>query len=393
MNSGEVTAWHFATGQPVRLRWQNGTISAVEPALAAPPRDLWIAPPLVDLQVNGYAGIDFQQDNLALETLLIATRKLRAAGCGYFFLTLVTEEWPRLMARLAHLRSLRAQSPELQEAIAGWHIEGPFLSAEPGFCGAHNPTWMCDPQPDHLRELRRLTGEDRVLLTLAPERRDAIAAISLAVSLSIQVSLGHTNAPRKRLLQAIKAGAVAFTHLANGCPRDLDRHDNILWRMFETPGLKVSLIPDMIHVSPALFRLIHRLLGPEAIFYISDAMAAAGAPPGRYSLGHLELEVRADQVVRLPGKPNFAGSALQPVDGVLRAALMLDCSWRDVWRRFSETPARLMNLPPSLQAGQLAHFCLLEMTPENQLEALTIFWQGEATEGIVPPDPRVCRPM
>src|SRR4030095_14072696 len=147
-------------------------------------------------------------------------------------------------------------------------------------------------------------GEDPLLLTLAPERENAIAAIEQAMALGIRVSLGHTNAPSKRLKQAVQYGAAAFTHLGNGCPRDLDRHDNILWRMFELRGPRVSLIPDAIHVSPALFRLIHREVGVENIFYVSDAMSAAGAPPGRYKLGRLELEVGEDQVVRMPGRTN-----------------------------------------------------------------------------------------
>lgn len=377
MNEGEVFAWHYVTGEPVHARWKDGKIVALEASQENAPRDLWIAPPLVDLQINGYGGIDFQQDHITLDDLLSAIRQLRKAGCATFLLTLITDEWPALMARLRHLRTLRSQSGELLNAIAGWHIEGPFLSAEPGFRGAHNPQAMCDPRPEQIQELRQVTGEDPVLLTLAPERLNAIATISWAVSLGIKVSLGHTNAPQKRLLQAVKAGANAFTHLGNGCPRDLDRHDNILWRVFETPGLTVGLIADGIHVSPALFRLIHRTIGEESIYYTTDAMTAAGAPPGRYTLGKLELEVGEDQIVRLPGTSNFAGSALQPIDGIFRAAEMLRCSWREVWPRFSETPAKLMGLANGLKIGASADFCLLEVTPENQWEELRVYVGGE----------------
>src|SRR5256886_5679973 len=91
-----------------------------------------------------------------------------------------------------------------------------------------------------------------------------------------------------------RSRASAFTHLGNGCPRELDRHDNILWRVFETPGLTVSLIPDSIHVSPAPFRLFHRELA--SICYTTDAMSAAGAPPGLYKIGSLEVEVGPDLI-------------------------------------------------------------------------------------------------
>jgi N-acetylglucosamine-6-phosphate deacetylase len=380
MNQGDLCARHYATGQPVRVIWQNGRINSVLGANQPTPSDQWIAPGLVDLQVNGFGGVDFQQDNVPLGDLVAAGRRLHVAGCARYLLTLITDEWPRLVARLRHLRQLRQRSAELRHAIAGWHIEGPFLSSEPGFCGAHDPALMIDPTPEHIRELRKATDDDLVLLTIAAERTNAPAAIEQAVSLGMKVSLGHTNASATLIAEAMQRGATGFTHLGNGCPRELDRHDNILWRVFEARGLRVSLIPDTTHVSPALFRLAHRALEADSIYYISDAMAAAGMKPGRYKLGRMELEVGPDQVVRLPGKPNFAGSALRPIDGVFRAAKMLGCSWREAWPRFSEVPAKWMGLPCGLAAGNPADFCLLTVTPENQLTKLKVFINGESTE-------------
>lgn len=380
VNDGDLCARHYATGQPIRVMWQHGRINSVLGANQPTPLDSWIAPALVDLQVNGFGGIDFQRDGAPLSELVTASRRLRAAGCGRYLLTLITDEWPRLMSRLRHLRELRQRSAELRHAIAGWHIEGPFLSAEPGFCGAHDPAFMIDATPGHLKELREAAGDDLLLITMAPERTNALAAIEQAVSLGMKVSLGHTNASADLLAEAVLRGAGGFTHLANGCPRELNRHDNILWRVLETRGLRVSLIPDTIHVSPALFRLAHRAIEPDSTHYISDAMSAAGMKPGRYRLGRLELEVGADQIVRLPGKPNFAGSALRPIDGVFRAAKMLGCSWRETWQRFSETPAKWMGLPCELAVGNPADFCLLTVTSENELKKLQVFVNGEVAE-------------
>jgi len=132
----------------------------------------------------------------------------------------------------------------------------------------------------------------------------------------------------------------------------------------------VSLIPDAIHVSPPLFRLLHRSLGWERIFYVSDAMSAAGMPPGRYRLGKMELEVGEDQVVRQPGKPLFAGSALRPIDGIIRAAQMLDCSWSEIWPRFSAMPARMMGLTHELAMGLPAEFCLFKLNEKNEFAEL-----------------------
>lgn len=366
---GETCARHYSTRQPVRVKWRDGVISSLETA-GEDTSDTWIAPTLFDVQVNGFGGVDFQQDDLSGDALLKAVRALRAAGCGRFLLTLITDDWTSLIARLRHLRGLRAQSPELRSAIVGWHIEGPFLSSAPGFHGAHDPALMLDPTPAHIQQLRTLTGQDSCLLTLSPERPGALAAISQAVSLGLKISLGHTNASAGILAEAVAAGATGFTHLGNGCPRDLDRHDNILWRVFEQPGLKVSLIPDRTHVSPALFRLVHRVLDPEALFYTTDAMSAAGMPPGVYPLGKMSLEVGADQVVRQPGKPLFAGSALRPIDGVFRAAEMLATRWQEIWPRCSTTPARFLGLQNELGIGQPADFCLLKLDGENRLISL-----------------------
>jgi N-acetylglucosamine-6-phosphate deacetylase len=370
MSDGEICGRDFATGRPTRWRWREGIITEAVEA-ADRPEDVWVAPGLVDLQVNGYGGVDFQQDNLSVEDLLKAARGLRAAGCTRFLLTLITDEWPKLTARLRHLKKVRAESAELSRAMAGWHIEGPFLSGEPGFHGAHDPALMLDPTAAHIRELREITGTEPLLLTLAPERNGAMEAIALAFSLGIRISLGHTNATAEQLRQAMKRGAIGFTHLGNGCPRELDRHDNILWRVFETTGLTASLIPDRIHVSPPLFRLMHGALG-KSIYYTTDAMAAAGAGPGRYRLGKLEVEVGADGVVRQPGKTNFAGSALRPVDGVFRAAEMLNCSWQQAWERSSIIPARLMGLPCGLGVGQAAEFCMMKVNEKNELKKIDV---------------------
>jgi N-acetylglucosamine-6-phosphate deacetylase len=265
---------------------------------------------------------------------------------------------------------MRSEWPELQSAIAGWHVEGPFLSTLAGFHGAHDPAKMLDPTEENISELRSIAGEDRLLLTLAPERPGAIEAIRFGVSKDITISLGHTDASAEVLVEAVRAGATGFTHLGNGCPRELDRHDNILWRVFETPGLTIGVIPDRIHVSEKLFRIMHRLLPEDSIYYTTDAMSAGGMPPGRYPLGGLELEVGADQVVRQPHKELFAGSALSPIDGVFRSADMLGRPWQESWRRFSETPGRLLGLDLDMAVGRPADFCLLRLDDGNKLDVL-----------------------
>ncbi len=363
MKSGALHAWHYSTGRPVQVTWAEGQITAITHVQEEPTEEVWVAPSLIDLQINGYAGVDFQQDDLTAAQLLQGVRGLRRDGCARLFFTLITAEWPTLIHRLRQAVALRAQSVELQSAIEGWHIEGPFLSDQPGFHGAHNPAWMLDPNGEHIRELRALTDGQPLLVTIAPERRGAIEAIRLARSLGIAVSLGHTNASIGQLQEAIEAGATGFTHLANACPRELDRHDNILWRVADLPGLAhVSLIPDGHHVSPMLFRLLHRHLtgSGRSVYFTTDAMAAAGAPPGRYRLGALNLDVGPDQIVREPGKTNFSGSALRPIEGVARAAAMLGATWQTCWEHFSSAPAKFVGIEIGFEVGAPATFCCIK---------------------------------
>jgi N-acetylglucosamine-6-phosphate deacetylase len=256
---------------------------------------------------------------------------------------------------------LRRTNREIQAAVLGFHIEGPFLSSEPGYCGAHNPDLMLNATPEHLAQLRAAVGDLPLLLTVAPERFSSEMSCE-ARNRDIHVNIGHTNSEARGLQWTFGKGFVrAFTHLGNGCPQSLDRHDNIILRALDDVSLSASVIPDGIHVPPALFRLIHRVKGDD-IYYVSDAMSAAGAGPGTYRLGKLTLEVQEGGVVRLPGTPNFAGSSLAPIDGIFRAAQMLKRDWQDVWKYFSETPAKRIDRENLLEPGSPGDFCVLEWT-------------------------------
>lgn len=391
-SDGSIEARHFLTGQPVRLAWQNGRFVTAQGRTDGSPQEsgrqaaeedgrdtglAWLAPSLFDPQINGFAGVDFQRDHLDESHLLRSVRALQRTGCTRFLLTLITDEWGALTRRLARLRALRDANPELRDAIAGWHLEGPFLSDQPGFRGAHDPRGMLDPTPERIDEVRRTAGDDLVLLTLAPERRGGIKAIARAVRFGIRVSLGHTDATAAQLAAARDAGATGFTHLANACPQTLDRHDNLLWRVLDTPGLQVSLIADGRHVAPPLFRLIHRSRPAGTVLHTTDAMAAAAAPPGRYTIGWLELEVGEDRVVGQPGHTNFAGSALTPVEGVFRAAAMLGVSWRQAWAASSLTAAGWLGLSTGFAPGDRADFCLVNVDDAGRLRGLRTFLAGQ----------------
>lgn len=373
MAKGEIHAWNILDRQPVLAKWDDGIFTDFNHTNESPAQNKWIGPPLVDLQVNGFAGVDFQQDELTAEQLLHATNALGQAGCGRFFFTLITNNWEAMIRRLAKAKQHREANRALGQAIAGWHIEGPFLSAEPGYCGAHPPDLMLDPTPEQLEEICEITSDDPVLLTMAPERESGLSAFAKARELGFRVSIGHTNAPGHIMRRVSAGGSTGFTHLGNGCPVELKRENNILWRALDTPGLTYSLIPDRWHISPALFRILHRLIDRDTLYYTTDAMAAAGSAPGKYSLGHLELEVGPEEIVRLPGTTNLAGSALTPINAIRHAADMLRCDWQEIWRNYSTIPAQFAKLSVGFEPGARAEFVEIETGQGDRIESVRLY--------------------
>ena len=376
-----VDALDHRTGNVVRLTCTDGKIKSLESLAAAAAGLPVLLPPLVDIQINGFAGVDFQNDTCTRADVERAANGLAGAACSRFLLTLITDRWDRMLARLKNFRALRAASPLLTHRIAGWHMEGPFMSPTQGFHGAHPPEFMVAPTAERLRELKAVAGSDPVLITLAPEYAEAPAAIRRARELGFRVWLGHTDATAEQLAAAVAAGAEGYTHLGNGCPPQWHRHDNIAFRVLDDPALRVSIIPDRIHVSPMLFRLFHRALDEARICYTTDAISAGGAGPGIYPLAGMKVEVGADGIVRQPGKANYAGSSLAPLEGVRRAAEMLRRKPQSVWDFFSTQPAKFMGLPPSLVAGAPADFCLLRETSTGT--RIEIHFAGEAAREVV----------
>ncbi len=366
---------HYQTGDALRIEWENGVISKIETLEIVPEGSPTIAPTLTDVQNNGFAGCDFQRDDITKEELLAVRQALHQHGCSRILFTLITDQWDKLCHRIQYLNEIISSSSELSETFIGWHIEGPFMSPEPGFHGAHPPEHMLPPTPDKVATLRKLTGDSPLLLTMAPEWGNISEGIRAAKDLGAFVWLGHTNASSEQIESAVNAGATGFTHLGNGCTNALDRGDNIIYRIIDNPKINACLISDGIHVSPLLFRIMHRAMDEERITYTTDCMSAAGSPPGQFKVGPHTVEVGEDGIVRQPGKPNFAGSSLTPLEGVFRAARMLNTSLENVWHRFSDRFSDHLNLPPLWEIGRPADFCIL--TGPESARQVDVYIRGE----------------
>ena len=296
---------------------------------------------LFDLQVNGFAGIDFQRP-VSAANLRHACDQLRLHGVTRILATFITNTPDAIARQLESFEALRRNHADIRDTVVGYHLEGPYLSGEPGFRGAHPGELMKDPDAREFFRWQEAAGGAIRLVTLAPERRGSNEFIAALTARGVRVSLGHTNADDHAIDAAVRSGATLCTHVGNGCPADLPRHDNIIQRLLARDELTACFIPDGVHLPPFVLRNLVRAKPPGKVALTTDAMAAAGAPPGRYTLGALEVEVGADRIVRQPGAKNFAGSALTLDAGVANAAAWLGVTPDAARECASSVPARLL---------------------------------------------------
>jgi N-acetylglucosamine-6-phosphate deacetylase len=264
-----------------------------------------------DLQVNGYAGVDFNQDDLDGEALHRACERLEADGVAAFLATIITDDLAAMCRRLSTLAVLREQDSLAQRLIAGVHIEGPFLNETDGYRGAHPRDAI---RPADTVAMARLVdaaqGLTRVV-TLAPERDPGFAVTRWLASQGVIVSAGHTDATLDDLRRAIDAGLSMFTHVGNGCPMQMHRHDNIVQRALSlADSLWLCFIADGAHVPFAALGNYLRLAREDRCIVVTDAIAPAGLGPGRFRFARWDLVIGDDMVPRAPDRSHFVGSGI-----------------------------------------------------------------------------------
>jgi N-acetylglucosamine-6-phosphate deacetylase len=272
-----------------------------------------------DVQVNGYGGVCFQQDELSAEEFHRACERLLSDGVTLFLPTIVTADLGKMEGRVRRIVELRERDPLALRMIPGIHIEGPFLSPVEGYRGAHLPEAIRPADQDGMQRLVDAGGGLVRLVTLAPEVDAGLEVVRRLAKMGIRVSAGHTNASVEELKAAIDAGLSMFTHLGNGCPMYMHRHDNIIQRALALcERLWLMFIADGAHVAfPALGNYL-RMAGIERCIVVTDANSPAGQGPGRFRFGRWDLEVGEDLVLRSPDGKHLVGSAVTMSEAVRR---------------------------------------------------------------------------
>jgi N-acetylglucosamine-6-phosphate deacetylase len=339
-------------------------------------------PGLFDLQANGFAGVDFNAPDLTADRVHLALERMRRVGVTRVLPTLVTSAFEDFAA------CARVLAAMTDAAIAGIHMEGPYLSPEDGPRGAHPRRHVRPASADDFDRRQEAANGRIVLVTLAPEVPGALALIERLVATGVRVALGHTAAQPQQIADAIAAGATLSTHLGNGCAAVLPRHPNVIWEQLAADALDASLIVDGHHLPAATVKAMVRAKGVERTILVTDAIAAAGCAPGRYRMGAVDCELGADGRVSLPGTPFLAGSSLTMDHAIANTVRFTGLPIEAVIAMASLNPARYMG---TTTAGTVT----AEWDPgQFALDVLTVDLGSDGGQtGVRPPsDPEGRRP-
>ena len=297
---------------------------------------------LFDLQVNGFAGVDFNSEEIDADRLDHALEAMLATGVTSCLPTLITPSADRLAARFASLDRAVAGSRLGPLMVPGYHLEGPFLNPTEGYAGCHPASAMTAPDVAMIERLTRDLLRPILLVTVAPELPGSLDFISAMASTGRLVAIGHSAADAATVARAAQAGARLSTHLGNGLPQMLHKVDNPLFWQLAEDGLSASLIADGIHLPSQAVKVILRVKGLERSILVSDAVSAAATGPGLYPFADMVVEHASDGSVRLPGSRYLAGSALT-LDAAVRNLVNWDLATPEqAMRMASQNPRDLM---------------------------------------------------
>jgi N-acetylglucosamine-6-phosphate deacetylase len=360
---------------PGWLRVEDGRIAAVgegegegDRAASVDLGGVWVLPGFVDMHVHGGGGATYTAGDP--DEARVAAAFHRAHGTTTTLASLVT-------ARVDDLeRAVRALGELVAEGvIAGLHLEGPYLNAQ--HVGAHDPALLRAPDVAELTRLLDAGAGTVRMVTVAPELPGGLDLVRATVAAGAIAAIGHTDATYEQARAGFDAGAHVATHLHNAMPALHHRAPGAVVAALEDERVTVELINDGVHLHDAVASLDFRVAGAARTALVTDAMAAAGMPDGRYELGALEVRVEHG-VARLAGGGSIAGSTLTMDVALRRAVQVLGVPIVDAARAAATTPARVLGLPTgALEAGRWADVVVLD----DELAVVGVMVRGEWVSG------------
>ncbi|NMB83439.1 MAG: N-acetylglucosamine-6-phosphate deacetylase [Ignavibacteria bacterium] len=344
----KVEGLFYLDGKPVSIVIRDGKISEINRIdnLPASQETIYIAPGLIDNQVNGYNGVSFSfgEGELNEEALIKATRALWEMGVTTYLPTLTTNSH-QLLLRNFTILGKASGNVSLLGSVPGFHLEGPYISSIDGFRGAHSANYIRKPDWNEFLEYYKASGEKILTITVAPEIEGAIEFIKRCSALGIVVALGHHNGSTEDINKAVEAGARISTHLGNAMSNMINRHVNPLWPQLSNDDLMISIICDGFHLLPEQIRTFYKVKGPEKTIITSDVTMYANLKPGIYkNIDGEDLELTPEGRIQYLAQQNLAGSASTLNKGIGHIMKVTGCSLADAIRMGSTNPAQLYNL-------------------------------------------------
>jgi len=324
----------------------------------------FVSPGFIDLQVNGYAGVDYNSPTTSHEDIARSLQVQFACGTTRLLPTVITGTYEGMRGSLANLYAAKQALPE-GIAIEGFHVEGPHISAEEGPRGAHPIQCVRKPDVEEYKGWQEVTGGLVKLVTISPEWPEAPAYIEALVREGVVVAIGHTGANRQQIQDAVSAGATLSTHLGNGAHGMMARHPNYLWEQMAEDRLAADFIVDGIHIGEAFLRVALRAKGIDRSILVTDASAPAGAAPGRYQLGDQWVDLTPDDRVVLAGQTRLAGSALKMHKSIENVMRMTGVTLSQAVTMATRNPARVGRISGrqrGIVTGERADFVVFSMS-------------------------------
>jgi N-acetylglucosamine-6-phosphate deacetylase len=386
----KCNGYDVARGEQIEVSFGK-VIDGVDSLLSSPADEaVHIAPGWVDLQVNGFAGVDYNSPAAPHDGIAFSIRAMFATGVTRFYPTVITGSPEDMTGALANLAAAR-DALTVGRAMEAFHVEGPYISPEDGPRGAHPQRWVRRPDIEEFHRFQEAAQGHIRLVTLSPEWPEAIRFIEAVTGEGVVVSIGHTKATAAQIAAAVSAGATLSTHLGNGAHAVLPRHPNYIWEQLANDRLAASFIVDGIHLPQSFLNVALRAKGLERALLVTDAVMPAGCSPGQYRLGEIEVELQADGSVRLLGGDRLAGSALMMHRAISNVMRFAGLRLRDAITLATRNPARVGRIAGRLRGlntaerADLVRFRFDEETKE--LDIIETYLDGELVFQKEPPNP------
>jgi N-acetylglucosamine-6-phosphate deacetylase len=332
--------------------------------LIRPPEDPdFLSPGFIDLQVNGFAGVDYNDPKAQPEQIVESIQKMFATGVTRFFPTVITGSESQMLGAIRNLASAREEflrrGMAEGHAMEGFHIEGPHISGENGPRGAHPIEHIRPPDLHEFQRWQEAANGQIRLVTVSPEWERTPAYIRELVRSGVVASIGHTKATPEQIAAAVDAGATMSTHLGNAAHSTLPKTQNYIWEQLAEDRLTASFIVDGIHIPEPFFRSAVRAKGVERAVLVTDAVMPAMCLPGPYQLGQVNVELLENGSVVLQGGDRLAGSALRMDRAISNAVRLGHLSLREAIAMATVNPARIGRIAGrqrGLSPGEKADF-------------------------------------